>query len=532
MGAVHKLDLTSDVTHLVVGSIDTPKYRYVAKDRPDICALSPGFIDAVREAWMEGGEVDVAALQREHTLPALFGLKLCVTGFDDQSVRRRLEETIRDNGAAYTGDLVRQVTHLVAAKPEGAKYTHAKQWGIKVVGLKWLEDSLVRGMALDEGYYQPECPLEQQGLGAYRTEPRRPNVAKRGREAEPVAAGEKDGPRKMRRTASRRLEGQSQDLWKSVSEHEVQVDATELDMWNEESQTMRDDSALPQRAREVENAEPTQDDSMNKPEGLFAGFYVLIHGFGSKKKDMLLRYLEPNGAVIVDSSEALEAASNNAFFKSLILLMPHEVPTKLPAIPAGTILVTEWWLERCIHFKQCLDPQEDALSQPYANTLVPAFQDMIISTTGFDSVDLRQTAEVVALMGATYQEHLQSSTSVLISGSKDIKKGKAAYASKHRIPVVSIDWLWNSLKEKRKASVERYRISLPAFVSSDYVGTPAASDVSPSSNAAQPRKLGESFRRWAAVRTQIKVNANNHPEQMSSNPSDFRTPASDMRLLC
>ena len=31
MGATHKLDLTGEVTHLIVGDIDTPKYKYVAK---------------------------------------------------------------------------------------------------------------------------------------------------------------------------------------------------------------------------------------------------------------------------------------------------------------------------------------------------------------------------------------------------------------------------------------------------------------------------------------------------------------------
>lgn len=494
MGAIHKLDLTSDVTHLIVGSIDTPKYRYVAKDRPDICALSPTFIDAVRESWMEGGNVDVEAIQRQHSLPALFGLKLCVTGFEDLNERRRLEETIRVHGADYTGDLVKQVTHLIAAKPEGAKYTHAKQWNIQVVSRKWLHDSLVRGMALDEDLYRPETPVEEQGRGAYRTVPRKANLAKRSREAEPAAADEKDGPRKMRRTASRRLEGQSQDLWKSVSEHEVQVDATELDVWNEESQTLRADTAMPQPQHDSEIVETAQSVGSCRPDGLFAGFYVLVHGFDSKREARLLTYLEPNGAVVVDSPKALEAASLNPFFKSAVLLVQHAVPTKLPAIPAGTILVTEWWIERCIHFKRCLDPQEDVLSQSHANNIVPAFANMTISTTGFDSVDLRQTAEIVKLMGATYQEQLQSSTSILVSGSKNIKKDKALYASKHRIPVVDIEWLWTSLKTKERVSVEQYRISLPAFDPSEYNGSPAASEASPS-NVLPSRRLGGSVRR-------------------------------------
>lgn len=83
MGAVHKLDLTSDVTHLVVGDSDTPKYKFVAKERPDVSCVLPSWIEAVRAAWLEGGETNVEELEREHRLPTFTGLKLCVTGFND-----------------------------------------------------------------------------------------------------------------------------------------------------------------------------------------------------------------------------------------------------------------------------------------------------------------------------------------------------------------------------------------------------------------------------------------------------------------
>lgn len=83
MGAKHTLDLTSDITHLIVGNIDTPKYKYTAKERQDIKVLSPSWLEAVRQRWMEGGDVDVAALEAEHRLPTLFGLNMCFTGFDD-----------------------------------------------------------------------------------------------------------------------------------------------------------------------------------------------------------------------------------------------------------------------------------------------------------------------------------------------------------------------------------------------------------------------------------------------------------------
>lgn len=83
MGAVHKYDLTSDVTHLVVGNIDTQKYRYVAKERPDVKVVTPAWIAAVRESWLEGGETDVEKLEEEHRVPTFSGLRMCITGFED-----------------------------------------------------------------------------------------------------------------------------------------------------------------------------------------------------------------------------------------------------------------------------------------------------------------------------------------------------------------------------------------------------------------------------------------------------------------
>lgn len=88
MGATIKLDLTSDVTHLIVGSINSAKYRYVAKSREDVKVLTPEWLEALRVIWMEGGDVDVAALEKEYRLPTFYGLKICLTGFDDRMVGR------------------------------------------------------------------------------------------------------------------------------------------------------------------------------------------------------------------------------------------------------------------------------------------------------------------------------------------------------------------------------------------------------------------------------------------------------------
>ncbi len=97
MGAVHKLDLTSDVTHLIVGDTDTPKYKFVAKERPDVKCVLPSWIEAVRVSWLEGGDTDVEGLEREYRLPTFTSLRLCVTGFDDRlSPRSQMAEQATD----------------------------------------------------------------------------------------------------------------------------------------------------------------------------------------------------------------------------------------------------------------------------------------------------------------------------------------------------------------------------------------------------------------------------------------------------
>lgn len=106
LGGIHKYDLTPDVTHLIVGEYDTPKYRHVAKERPDIKAMAVGWVDAVRDLWVRDEQIDFRALEKEWCLKAFetgggaiddnqkvgprTTLNCCLTGFDDRMLLPRL----------------------------------------------------------------------------------------------------------------------------------------------------------------------------------------------------------------------------------------------------------------------------------------------------------------------------------------------------------------------------------------------------------------------------------------------------------
>ena len=185
------------------------------------------------------------------------------------------------------------------------------------------------------------------------------------------------------------------------------------------------------------------------------------------------------------SSEDLDQASRQPYFKTNYLLVPHTLfgrSSPKPAVPPGTNIATEWWVERCIHFKQLLKPAEDDLSRPLWDAEVPGFSDLSVSTTGFSGVDLRQVAETVNLMGATYQEKILPSSSVLISGSSSIKKEKAFYANKHQIPVVSIGWLFSCLSIKEQVPFDDFKLALPSLELSDLTGQPSTGSPNPSAS--------------------------------------------------
>ncbi|PHH69965.1 hypothetical protein CDD80_6338 [Ophiocordyceps camponoti-rufipedis] len=174
LGGIHKYDLTPDATHLIVGDYNTPKYRHVARERPDVRPMSPAWIEAVSSRWRSDDEdMHLPDLERQYTLRPLdrtgddsSHLVICLTGFGGDQ-RDEIARSITANGARYTGDLTRRCTHLIVHKPEGNKFKAARSWDVATVTLEWLTQSIARGMILDESRFDPLLPVEEQGRDAW-----------------------------------------------------------------------------------------------------------------------------------------------------------------------------------------------------------------------------------------------------------------------------------------------------------------------------------------------------------------------------
>lgn len=151
--------------------------------------------------------------------------------------RKELEDLINDNGGDYRGNLTKDVTHLVAKEPSGAKYNYAGQWGIKTVSVEWLEQSLERGMILEEGLYHLLLPPSERGRNAWiRKSFSTTSLGKRARDDEIIPPN----ARKLRRTASARLSSHNDGLWSEINGGEVKVEEIKADAWDETRKEMGD----------------------------------------------------------------------------------------------------------------------------------------------------------------------------------------------------------------------------------------------------------------------------------------------------
>ncbi|RDL39505.1 uncharacterized protein BP5553_03845 [Venustampulla echinocandica] len=462
MGATHRYDLTLDVTHLIVGDYNTPKYRYVAKERPDVKPMTARWIEALRDLWMSDQEIDLVGLEKEHTLPILQSLKISMTGCDHPDERLEIAEHVKANGAVYEGDLTKQITHLISFRTEGAKYKAARAWGIRVVSIEWLRDSLERGMILDEKLYNPVLPAEERGRGAWdKTKPKRTSLGKRLRED--AVAGLEGPKRKLRRTASTKLNSQSEQIWGDiVGGRGTVTEVARSGVWDSVdevgNQAGRTRSEHPPKA----NARQPLVDIKSVDAGIFSSCRFYFSGFDSKRAEVLCNHLLPQGAEVVNTIDELRSRPQTNSPNHLFVILPHDLPTSehpsLPESQPPIEKITVWWVERCLHHRKFISPTEHVVGRPFPVFPIEGFSGMTICSSAFSGIDLLHFKKSVELLGAKYSEDMTPKTSVLVTKCLSfLRKDKFEHAQEWRIPIVTGDWLWDCVKSGTALKWRRYQ---------------------------------------------------------------------------
>ncbi|RGP79242.1 s-m checkpoint control rad4 [Fusarium longipes] len=470
LGGVHKYDLTPDVTHLVVGDYDTPKYRHVARERPDIKAMDAAWIEELSEIWKNDDEIDYRQLESKYQLRPLEkrgidptiqsthgeaardSLLICLTGFGDQ--RDEIANKITSNGGRYTGDLTRKCTHLIVNKPEGKKYAAAKAWGIHPVTLAWLDQSIARRMILEESKFDPTLPPEEQGKGAWVTRELKRSLSKRSKSAMGIGAAE-EGPRKLRKTASMKLSSQRNIMWGDILGRSTSREYS----FAQENQSEDANQQQPQQ-QEVQPQPQPQPPIPHIPEdhGIFANCHFYIHGFTAQRTSVVEQTLLTLGAKICKSlNEAALGKTPQPRSRFLIVPQTSQPDTHPQQSYDNLYVVTEYYIEKCLHNKRYFDPTEHVLGRPFPFFPIPAFAGLVICTAAFTGIELNQVARAAVQLGAKYEGEFRKTTSVLICKNLvSMRKEKLRMALRWGVPVVSADWFWECISTGFKVPLDDY----------------------------------------------------------------------------
>ncbi|CAK7199584.1 protein kinase activating protein dpb11 [Sporothrix eucalyptigena] len=488
LGGVHKNDLTHEVTHLIVGDYNTPKYRHVARDRPDIKPMCVGWVDAVRDPWTRDAPIDFPALEAEWRLRTFEvhgglpgvpteeggegdgaverGRLLCsVTGFEEED-RQAVIAMIVENGGVYSGDLTRNVTHLIVNKPEGKKYNAALHWNIRTVSIEWLHDSVARGMILDEAKYDPRLPPHERGKDAWvrnAAERTASVLGKRLRDAAAQAAAEKqNGLRKLRKTTSQKLSVQRDDLWGDILGKPAQPSpaaepAAPAAPPKHSSRSDQTPSARPQPSNDTTMQKSHQKSAASDTgRGVLSTSIFCMHGFDPKKTNVLAGAVATMGGAIASSFEEMAAVAASQPASTLyqhVIVPQDERPDAHPIVADDVLLVTEFFIEQCLHKKQYALPHGPSIShareknpgtigRPFPVFPIPGFDQLSICSSGYTGVDLNQVDKSVRQLGAKYEERFTAQCSVLVVTSLPaVRKQKLELALQWKVPVVDGTWL-------------------------------------------------------------------------------------------
>ncbi|KAL4747865.1 hypothetical protein BDW72DRAFT_181780 [Aspergillus terricola var. indicus] len=487
MGASHNYDLTSDVTHLIVGEISTEKYKFVARERSDIVVLRPEWIEAVRQSWMQGGDTDIRALEEQYRLPTFSGTAICITGFEDMNIRNYIRNKAQLNGADFRKDLTKQVTHLIARTAGGEKYKYATQWNVKVVTLKWFTDSMERGMILEETLYHPLLPEEQQGVGAWKRS--LPAVKPKPQQTESSLGAR---PRKLRRIASVKLGDQNENIWGDIigmgfETAEPRPSREERQAANEQKQKNAPAVQIAKSfASETtfaplsQTREPTAESVVDRRNGFLDGCFFLIHGFTSKQTNVLRNHLSFNGAQLVESLSDFSRPDIPKKGHGLYIIVSYKTPrSNVPStddLAFECEVVTDMWLERCLDTKTLVLPESHPANTPISSYPIKGLSGMNICSTGFSRIDLLHLSKLVNLVGATYNEYLKPTASVLICNTSiSLNQEKLRHTNEWGVPAVTAEWLWTSIRQERKQPFEPYLVRKPSTQSSKDVELRASS---------------------------------------------------------
>jgi DNA replication regulator DPB11 len=320
-------------------------------------------------------------------------------------------------------------------------------------------------MILDEKVYDPLLPEDELGQGAWNRraiEERRVSLGKRQREA---AVKQEQGRRKLRKTASMKLNSQRDNMWGEIL-GQPSVEQCASHHTEEPTQPLPSDSLLRSNASMSRFSLSESVDMSRSRSGLagaennrgdmtFASCCLYAFGFPPRQTEVLVNTVSSLGGLVVGS--LADVTDAEGMIRRFVIVPQSADQKSVPGVPDGVDIITECFIERCLHRKVLLDPRDHVIGRPFPVFPIEGFEKLSICTAGFTDVDLLQVDKTIRQLGARFEERFNAEVSLLLCASLGaVRKQKLDLALHWRVPVVKAEWLWGCISQGRRLSTKQF----------------------------------------------------------------------------
>ncbi|AET40717.1 protein kinase activating protein DPB11 Ecym_6341 [Eremothecium cymbalariae DBVPG len=439
LGGKFSRDLTGHVQVLVVGSRQSAKYRYVVANRADIVFMDAESIEGIYEKWLAGEDVLagggsggrlLSVLRERFQLAPFTEFYMFIGRISAPEVSTGELQQLCEIGHSYrclTNHFIKDIecsaqSVFITDCATGARAKAAREEGVPIVHPKWVMDCTKRGAVLEMEYYLLEhCagkPWHEIGREACSCwdELERGATGDGGSAAAAatgastaVAAAEQQQDDVRVLKLSGRFKQNGSKIWAStVGRAKPGSGGGCCDP------TDKLFRGSPKQQRELDAV------SEQHESGLFDGCSFCLLGFSDKQRDILDHVIALHmGTTFVYGTNGVEV--NNLSKLTKYYLCPSDFPVE--RLPHKIQWLTEFYIERCLHYKELL--RVDPWCVPFytrfyllpPSSLLHGHTTMAVHMTGFQGVELLHMNKILSYlepMGICYMDTLKSSTDILI----------------------------------------------------------------------------------------------------------------------
>ncbi|KAI9138662.1 hypothetical protein BKA69DRAFT_761693 [Paraphysoderma sedebokerense] len=438
MGGEYTSALRETVTHLVTESTQSEKYRAAIKY--NIAGVSMEWINEAYRCFLSRTQVDIVQLTERFRLPPMTGLTICTTGFDLR-IRDDIQEQVVANGGTFVLDLSRnEATHLIAYKGCGEKYQAANKWGLPIVNLQWLQDSLKLGVCLDHESYSVSEETDRRRIAELRSKT--------------LENKRQHFPHVPEETPTEMPPSNTSGKIASISdEYDPQP---HVDIRDDVATHRTNDMCSDSRLGSVENVTPSEE--VTGESTLFRGLDFVAVGYTAEQQNIIKQEIERNSGCFYNTVPLPTDIGFRILYSISPLFYDEEFPHDSRLSNHHIVnSVSECWVERCLQDNVVHNLDSCILFRPLKSGKVPGFERCRISISGYEGVLRAHLEKLVTSLGAKFTYKFSKKNTHLLCPTPEGTKFEKS--TEWRIPKVSAEWIFEIAKTRQIVDYTRFRIS-------------------------------------------------------------------------